>query len=851
MKTTLLKITAVLLVAAMLLAACSPEVDDAPEYDPEAVETFVPGTTGAETSNSAGNNEPVANGETATSVSPLSYGIITRTGTHQPVTRAMAAKMLTSAFLPRASIDSMPRYLPFDDVSETAWYAMFINAAFNEGIMGGTGDAFEPGAYLTLGQAQILLDRLNPNSQTELEITDENRYMPISYELWLDLYWAMLEELSGTRTVAAEFGINKIDVVVLVTPETFPSLRAYNVITDVGPFGNAGYYLGNYINRSLTILVRDGEIIAIVGVSSETPTIYNALIRNRTSTHITIFTGGAERTFEYSGTGRDGIIADITISGTTALQVVEHSKTVRGTIKRVTWNFVELYGYGVMHRCPNFKVYGITNANPAWRAASHLIVGTDIAEFVVNDGIVLAAIIDGTARPDVLRVAISVALTAAGDNSGGFVHQTVSVTSDAAFTVTSASTAQAFNAGDVFIFKAEEHFNHERFFVQPVYPDGRIQILSTARAGSSGVSPMYRGVIEIAREPNGFTIINEICIEQYLYAVLPSEMPTGFGVEALKVQAVTARGFAFNQFFTNRFARYGAQICDTTASQVYNNVPENDVSRQATRETAGMVLAFGASVVNANFFSTSAGVTANSGEVWAGGRRVFPTTTPRYLSSVRQYRNAYFGDLRIEENARSFFMNTYVDSFDSEFSWFRWNVTYTAEELAAAINANLLTRYNINPNLITTQVDNIFRSVPTETIGQLLDIEVIERGEGGNIMRLKITGTAATVIVATELNIRFLMPPAQHIAGGNPIVLNLHGGTTANNRALLPSAFFVIEQARNADGSLATITFYGGGNGHGVGMSQNGVMGMINAGYNYRQILQHFYPGTTVERRLG
>jgi len=411
--------------------------------------------------------------------------------------------------------------------------------------------------------------------------------------------------------------------------------------------------------------------------------------------------------------------------------------------------------------------------------------------------------------------------------------------------------AQAFNAGDVFTLEAEDVFEHERLFVQPVDSSGRVQILSINRAWSGGVSPMYRGVIEIAREPNGFTIVNEIGMEEYLYVVLPSEMPTGFGVEALKVQAVTARSFAFNQFFTNRFARYGAQIDDTTASQVYNNIPENDVSMQAVRETAGMVLAFGNSVVSANFFSTSAGVTANSGEVWAGGRRVFPTTTPRYLSSVRQYRNAYFGDLSVEANARDFFMNTYVESFDSEFSWFRWNVTYTAEELAAAINANLLTRYNANPNLITTQVGDIFRSVPTETIGQLIDIEVIERGQGGNIMRMKITGTEATIIVATEFNVRFLMPPMQHIEGGEPVVLNLHNGTAVNNRALLPSAFFVIEQASNEDGTLAAVTFYGGGNGHGVGMSQNGVMGMINEGYDYRQILQHFYPGTMVERRLG
>jgi len=834
-----------------ILIACSPaEPDD--EYTNTPSTTEPPTASAVNNTNYVNihNNDGEGNPVTYEPLTTLSDGVVIRTGTNQPVTRAMAAKMLSSTFLNRSAIDSMPRYLPFDDVDENAWYAIFVNAAFSEGIMSGTESGFEPMSYLTLAQAQILLDRLNPESPTEIDVNEENRDMPITYELWVDLYWIMLEELAGTRTVTAEFGINLMDLVILVTPETFPGLRAYNVITDIGAFGSSGYYMAGYVNKAVSVLVKDGEIIAIIGVNSETPTIYNALITNRIDNYITIFTGGATRTFEYSGANNNGTVADITISGNTALNVVEHNETVRGKINRVAWNFVEIYEYGVLPRCPNFKVYGMTTTNPAWRGASNLIVGTDIAEFVIHDGVVLAALITHTARPEVLRVAISVALTAAGDNSGGFIHQTVRVTSDVPFTVTSSNMAQAFNAGEVFTLEVYSEFEHERFFVQPIDPNGRIQILSINRAWSGGVSPMYRGIIEIAREPNGFTIINEICIEEYLYAVLPSEMPTGFGVEALKVQAVTARSFAFNQFFTNRFARYGAQIDDTTASQVYNNIPENEVSIQATRNTAGMVLAFENSVVSANFFSTSAGATANSGEVWAGGRRTFPTTTPPYLSSVRQYRNADFGDLSVESNARDFFMNTSVDSFDSEFSWFRWNVTYTADELAAAINANLLTRYNANPNLITTQVGEIFRSVPTETIGRLIDIEVIERGQGGNIMRIKITGTEATIIVATEFNIRFLMPPAQHMAGGDPITLNLHNDTSINDRALLPSAFFIIEQTRNTDGTLAAVTFYGGGNGHGVGMSQNGVMGMINAGYDYRQILQHFYPGTVVEQRF-
>ena len=36
------------------------------------------------------------------------------------------------------------------------------------------------------------------------------------------------------------------------------------------------------------------------------------------------------------------------------------------------------------------------------------------------------------------------------------------------------------------------------------------------------------------------------------------------------------------------------------------------------------------------------------------------------------------------------------------------------------------------------------------------------------------------------------------------------------------------------------------GNGHGIGMSQYGAKGMADAGYNYKQILNHYYPGTVI-----
>jgi stage II sporulation protein D len=62
---------------------------------------------------------------------------------------------------------------------------------------------------------------------------------------------------------------------------------------------------------------------------------------------------------------------------------------------------------------------------------------------------------------------------------------------------------------------------------------------------------------------------------------------------------------------------------------------------------------------------------------------------------------------------------------------------------------------------------------------------------------------------------------------------------------LLPSTFFVFEESFNGN-ELVEVTLFGGGFGHGVGMSQNAVRGMIEEGYTYRQIIEHSYPGTEI-----
>jgi stage II sporulation protein D len=191
----------------------------------------------------------------------------------------------------------------------------------------------------------------------------------------------------------------------------------------------------------------------------------------------------------------------------------------------------------------------------------------------------------------------------------------------------------------------------------------------------------------------------------------------------------------------------------------------------------------------------------------------------------------------LEENAARFYKDMSIEAYDSHISWFRWNVHMTAEELTAAINANLPVRRSAAPALVRAAGDGI---------GRLVDIEILSRGEAGNIMEMRIIGTEGDVHVLTEFNVRMLLTPKQFLYGGRDIRLNRKDGTYLLNYSLMPSAFFVMDKEVDEDGNLAGITFHGGGNGHGVGMSQNGAKGMIDRGYSFDEVLRHFYPGTEV-----
>ena len=118
-------------------------------------------------------------------------------------------------------------------------------------------------------------------------------------------------------------------------------------------------------------------------------------------------------------------------------------------------------------------------------------------------------------------------------------------------------------------------------------------------------------------------LVNTLPLEEYLYGVVPSEMPASYPEEALKAQAVCARTYACVQMMNSSLGDLGAQVDDSVSYQVYQNRRRGSSSSQAVEATAGEILLNNGSPINAYYFSTSHGQTSTD-QVWRRLWRLLP-----------------------------------------------------------------------------------------------------------------------------------------------------------------------------------------------------------------------------------
>ena len=343
-----------------------------------------------------------------------------------------------------------------------------------------------------------------------------------------------------------------------------------------------------------------------------------------------------------------------------------------------------------------------------------------------------------------------------------------------------------------------------------VCPQGLLGVRDLLRKGQPA---LYHGAFEIVQNStrDGFYIVNLVELQEYLKGVVPNEMPVRFGLEALKAQAVAAR----NYVLTPRTQAYKEfSVVDSVASQVYYGAnTEEELSTRAVMETDGVVALHNNELILALYSSTAGGYTESYGNAFSDpNTKMFPAPTKPYLVAVPD--KSEFQPVDDDVKAKAFYESR-IPSFDIESPYYRWSKTWNVKELEEILKTTLPAQSK------TGFVQPAVRE--HEDIGKIKDIKVMKRGNSGKIMEVEILTSRGCYTVSKELVIRRVFQ---------------------KNGASLPSANAVFEKGLDNYGNVQTITVYGGGFGHGVGMSQFG------AGYMatklrqpYYNILRHYYNG--------
>ncbi|MDX2005041.1 MAG: SpoIID/LytB domain-containing protein [Meiothermus sp.] len=369
----------------------------------------------------------------------------------------------------------------------------------------------------------------------------------------------------------------------------------------------------------------------------------------------------------------------------------------------------------------------------------------------------------------------------------------------------------------------------------------RFRLLSSTR-GLEGRNPEYPGALWLTVRGGAVLLVNTLDFQDYLKRVLPSEVPPSFHPEAIRAQAVAARTYALSRQQAESFwKQFGADVDDSVSEQVYNNQPTNPVTDAAVDATRNQVLTFEGQPIQTFFFSTSPGSTANIQEVWPD-RAAVPYLVAKNQTDPPEVR------IENETQALEFFRSRNSAGFyDSASSLWRWRVRLSRAELEAILGKTLPSVARNSPQFVGNPEGSFAPDAPEFRLGTLRGLKVIKRTAGGFVTELEIQTSTGRYSVGRESNVRNLIRPNAAFTGGPDVLLERFTGEPRVNFPALPSAAFALETQRDSAGNLQAVTFWGGGFGHGVGMSQFGADGLGRQGKSYAEILEHFYPGTKLE----
>lgn len=317
----------------------------------------------------------------------------------------------------------------------------------------------------------------------------------------------------------------------------------------------------------------------------------------------------------------------------------------------------------------------------------------------------------------------------------------------------------------------------------------------------------YRGYVYLYKNINSFYIINKLNIEDYLMGVVPSEMPESFNFEALKAQAVASRTYVLSRIKDKNIY----DVTSTPDTQAYLGMDkESEKTSRAVQETEGEVITYDGKIIEAVYHSTSGGYTENNENVWNSSP--YP-----YLRGVES-------------------------PYEEKSPHFIWSKVFTNYKVQRIIK-----KYIIDNNL--------------PDIGEVINFEVLKRGVSPRVVDIKIEGMYGDLILkGTTFQSLFGLKSTwfdfEFKTYTSPYIISFI--TTLEMVPLFQEGFsFIINKFSPYENKVFDVrkkrwdivVFNGKGWGHGVGMSQWGAQGLSENGYNYIDILKHYYTGVEITKQ--
>ena len=601
--------------------------------------------------------------------------------------------------------------------------------------------------------------------------------------------------------------------------EVIPAEDGCVLITNAGDYAASFEtdYLEEWQNYSLYI--SEEACLGIAEKSQESVRLYNAFQKELTESELTFLYQGAEYTTAINGLEQsESLVCDLEFQNGCLVKKYEKQDTIEGELLSYDDSNIEISGYGkVAHegKVPVYQTYGEIQE----KSLSDIVLGNMKVKYVVAGEEVCAILLVEPAQIQNIRVLLL------EDGAIGRVDAYLKVAEDS--TVSCGEEKNQVPAGTL-LHVTDYRLNETgaTLCIEPVSDTGTVSLCNAD--GSEQGNPYY-GRIEVRYTQDiGYTVVNEIPLEQYLYAVVPSEMPSSYGIEALKAQAVCARSYAYIQLLKADYASYGAHIDDSTSYQVYNVSGRTEQSVQAVDETAGQVMTYHGDVIEAYYFSTSCGYT-DTIAVW----NQEDDGTYGYLQKTCLNTQDTSKDLTEEADFREY-IESPNEGFDADTPFYRWSAPASFAGKEDTLASVLKTRKGIAPqNIIYYNKEGSELAEEMDSFGKLQAVTVTQRSSSGSILNLRLQYENGAVDVKTEYNIR-------RVLGVGAGVITLSDGGE-REMTILPSAYCAVIPLE--DGSYK---IYGGGYGHGLGMSQNGANGLAAQGKNYQEILEFFYHDITV-----